>query len=97
MHLARPGLAVFGKDTTHDIFVDLNAESERDDVCNAWITKAGVSLLQFNDSRDELPRWPFRPASFVTFVAEQVAIFTFGERVVEFEQSRWLDDYRHCE
>ena len=52
---------MFGKNTPNDIFVDFDPESEPDDVCNAWTTKA--------------------------------ALFAFGQHAVEFEQSRWLDDY----
>lgn len=77
------------------ILVDLEAESEGDDVGNAWTAIAGIALLQLYDGRDEFPRWAFRPRSTVSFVAEQAAIFTFDQRTVKFEQSRWLDDYRN--
>ena len=74
------------------ILVDLEAESEGDDVGNAWTAIAGIALLQLYDGRDEFPRWAFRPRSTVSFVAEQAAICTFDQRTVKFEQSRWLDD-----
>jgi len=90
-------LEVFGKNSSDDIFVDLNAERERDDVCDAWTAIVGIALLQLDDGSDKFPRWSFRPGSFLTFVAEQAAIFTFDQRLVEFEQSRWFDDYRYSE
>ena len=77
------------------ILVDLEAESEGDDVGNAWTAIAGIALLQLYDGRDEFPRWAFRPRSTVSFVAEQAAIFTFAQRTVKFEQSRWFNDYRN--
>ncbi len=40
------GLVKFSKNTPHDIFVDLNAERERDDVCDARRPIAGIALLQ---------------------------------------------------
>ena len=86
---------MIGKNTSDYILVDLKAESEGDDVGNAWTAIAGIALLQLYDGRDEFPRWAFRPRSTVSFVAEQAAIFTFDQRTVKFEQSRWLDDYRN--
>jgi hypothetical protein len=66
-----------GENTSDDIFVDLNAEDEGDDVCDAWTAIAGIALLQFDDCSEEYPGRAFRPGSFVTFVAEQAAILTF--------------------
>ena len=93
MRVAWLWLVVLGKNTSDDIFVDFDAESEGDDVGNAWTAIAGIALLQLYDGRDEFPRWAFRPRSTVSFVAEQAAIFTFHHGAVEFEQSRWFDDY----
>ena len=47
--------------TPHDVLVDLDAESERDDVCDAWTAIAGITLLQFDEGRDEFPRGPLGP------------------------------------
>ena len=38
---------MFCNNTPHDIFVDLNAESSGDDVCDSRTTIAGIALLQF--------------------------------------------------
>jgi hypothetical protein len=48
---------VFGKNSSDDIFVDLNAERERDNVCDAWTAIVGIALLQLDDGSDEFPRW----------------------------------------
>jgi hypothetical protein len=88
---------VFGKNSSDDIFVDLDPESERDDVCDARTTKSRVALLKLNDGCNEFPRRTSRPGSFVTSVAEQAAIFMLDQSMVEFEQSRWFDDYRYSE
>ena len=93
MRVAWLWLVVLGKNTSDDIFVDFDAESERDDVCDSWTTVAGIALLQIDDGIDKFPRWTFGSGSSVTFVAEQAAIFTFHQGAVEFEQSRWFDDY----
>lgn len=88
---------MFGKNTSDDIFVDFYAKSERDDVCDARTAIAGIAPLQFDDGRNEFPSWTLRSGTFVTFVAEQATIFAFDQCTVEFEQSRWFDDYRHGE
>ena len=46
---------MFGKNAPHDIFVKLDAEGERDDVCDAWTPITGIALLQFGDGSDKFP------------------------------------------
>lgn len=54
---------MFGKNTSDDIFVDVDAKSERDGVGDAWTSKTEVALFQINNRRDEFPRWTFRSRS----------------------------------
>ena len=55
MRVGRLRFVVFGKNAPHDIFVKLDAEGERDDVCDAWTPITGIALLQFGDGSDKFP------------------------------------------
>jgi len=48
------GSKVFGKDATHDIFVDLDAKGVRDLLSDSHAAEAWIAPLHLNDSRDEL-------------------------------------------
>jgi hypothetical protein len=45
---------MFGKDTPHDIFVNIGTKGSVDLLSDAWTAEARVAPFQFDDSLDEL-------------------------------------------
>ena len=67
------------ENTPHDIFVDLDTESDADCVRDARTTKPWVSLLEFDDGIDEILRGTLRAWPLVALlekrVLEQATVF----------------------
>jgi len=67
------------ENTPHDIFVDLDTESDADCVRDAWTTKPWVSPLEFDNGIDEILRWALRAWPLVALlekrVLEQATVF----------------------
>ena len=45
------------EDTSNDILIDVYYECFGDLLSDSAAAKAGIALLEFNDSLDEFPRW----------------------------------------
>ena len=87
-------LVVFGKNAPHDVFVNLEAESEGDDVCDTWTAVTWIALLKLYDRSDEFPRWSLGVRQFVALVGEQKVVFTFHQSSIKPQKCRGFDD--HC-
>ena len=46
-----------GEDTSNDILINVYSECFSDLLSDSAAAKAGIALLEFNDSLDEFPRW----------------------------------------
>jgi hypothetical protein len=46
-----------GKDTSHDVLVDVDAEGLIDLLCDSSASEPWVALLHCNDGLDEFARW----------------------------------------
>jgi hypothetical protein len=53
-------LVEFGEHSAHDVSVDVDTESVRDDQRNPWAAKAWISTLEFDNSVGELGGWSIR-------------------------------------
>ena len=57
---SRFGSIVFRQHPADDVFVDIDAESVRNLLCDAGTANMGVAAFELDDRVDEFLRWPFR-------------------------------------
>ena len=57
----RMRVVVLFKHAPDHIFIDVYSERFVDLLCDPAAAKAGIALLEFNDSLDEFPRWTLGP------------------------------------
>jgi tripartite tricarboxylate transporter family receptor len=53
-------MVVLGEYAAHDVFVDIEPESERDLLGDAYTAELRIAVLQFHDRGNELRRGTFR-------------------------------------
>src|SRR5215472_14005517 len=72
----------------HHVLVDINAEGQRDPLCNSRAAPRGVAPFHFNDGIDQFFFRTFWTRSTLGMGRKQLAILSFDEQVMEMEQSR---------
>jgi hypothetical protein len=80
------------QDTTNNIFVDFNAESQRDLLGDSGTTPGGITPFQFNDCVDEFFIRSFRARLEPALGRKQHAVLSSRQHVVEMQQSGRLQD-----
>ena len=70
-----------------DIFVDIDAEGQRDLRGNSGTAPTGIASFHFNDRIDEFFGRSFRTRLTPAFGRKQHAVLSFYEHVVEMQQS----------
>jgi hypothetical protein len=80
------------EDTANHIFVDCNAESQRDLLGDAGTTPVAITPFQCNDCVDEFFLRSFRARRTPALARKQHAVLSFGQHVVEIQQRGWLQD-----
>jgi hypothetical protein len=84
---------VLREHAANDIFVDVDAESMRDLLRDAYTAEPGVAALQFSDRRDEFRRRTFGAGFAATGGGgKEQTILVIDQRPVEFEQRCRLDE-----
>jgi hypothetical protein len=84
---------VLREHTTHDIFVDVDAEGMRDLLGDAYTAEPGVAALQLNDRRDEFCRGTFGPGlATMRRGGKEQAVFPIHQGFVELEQRCRFDE-----
>jgi hypothetical protein len=82
---------VLREHATHDIFVDVEAESMRDLLRDAYTAELGIAALKLHDRRDEF----YRRAFGTGFAprgrgGKEQAVFSIDQGIVKLEQRRGL-------
>src|SRR5215471_2587463 len=80
------------EDTANHIFVDCNAESQRDLLGDAGATPVEITPFQFNDCVDELFIRSVRARLTPALERKQHAVLSFSQHLVEMQQRGWLQD-----
>jgi hypothetical protein len=80
------------QDTTNNILVDCNAESQGDLLGDSGTTPSGITPLQFNDCVDEFFIRSFRARLTPALERKQHAVLSLRQDVVEMQQSGRLQD-----
>ena len=75
------------QDTANHIFVDFNAESQRDLLCDAGTTPVGIAPFQFNDCLDEFFLRSFRARLTSVLGRKQHAVLSLNQHLVEMQKS----------
>src|SRR6266403_2689910 len=91
---SRFGSIVFRQHPADDVFVDIDAESVRNLLCDAGTANAGVAAFELDDRVDEFLRRSLRAGAPMTSRREEPPIFAFLECLVESQQGSRLQDDR---
>ncbi len=91
---SRFGSIVFRQHPADDVFVDIDAESVRNLLCDAGTANAGVAAFELDDRLDEFLRRSLRAGAPMTSRREEPPIFAFLERRMESEQGSGLQNDR---
>src|SRR5438128_921413 len=77
-----------------NVFVDIDAESVRNLLCDAGTANTGVAAFELDDRVDEFLRRSLRAGAPMTSRREKPPIFAFLERRMESEQGSGFQDDR---
>ena len=80
------------EDTANNVFVDLDAESQRDLLSNAGTAPAGIAPFHCYDRVDEVFLGSLRTRPMPALGRKQQAVLSFLQRTVEMEQSGGLQN-----
>src|SRR5215469_7509538 len=80
------------EDTANHIFVDCNAESQRDLLGDSGTTPVEITPLQFNDCVNEFFVRSFWARRTPALARKQQAVLSLGQHVVEMQQRGWLQN-----
>src|SRR5215472_1130899 len=78
--------------TANHIFVDCNAESQRDLLGDSGTTPVAITPFQCNECVDEFFLRSLRARRTSTLGRKQHPVLSFGQHVVETQQRGWLQD-----
>ena len=84
---------VLRENTPHDIFVDLETESDVDCVSDARTAKSRVSSLEFDNGIDEILRWALWAGPPNAPVREQATVFPIDKGAVKTQEGRRPNDH----
>ena len=73
---------VFGEDTPHDVFDDVQIEGQGDDQGDPRAAESGVAMLELDDCPDQRLRWTFGAGRGLPARGEEQAILALLQRVV---------------
>ena len=82
------------QDTTNNILVDFDAESQSDLLGNSRAAPSGIAPFHFNDGVNEFLVWPFRTGLAAALWRKQQAILSLDEGMMEMQQRRGFQNDR---
>src|SRR5215472_3207733 len=91
------GPVMYPENPTHHVLVDIDAEGQRDLLCNSRAAPRGVAPFHFNDGIDQFFFRSFRTRPTPALGREQEAVLSFDEHVMKMEQSGGLQYNRRSQ
>ena len=79
----RLGIKMFSQNPAYDVFVDLEAEGERNLLGNSRAAPTGIAALHFKDGIDQFFARSLRARSPFALARKQHAILLFCQHLVE--------------
>jgi hypothetical protein len=80
------------QDTANDILVDLHSEGQRNLLCDSRAPPAGIASFHFHDGVDQFLFGSLRTGLVPTSGGKQHTVLSFGQHVVEMQQSGRLQN-----